>query len=191
MTDQKPNQKTGNPAPVDSGNGSDPDYKVGPGNPPNEYKWKKGGPSPYPKGRPRKEASALPDAKKIFEEAVKKKFKMKKGDKEVFLTRLDMGIDQLLTQFAKGDRHARRDVMEMAEKLGVDLPGQKGRIEDALSVGHEAILESYLARRPPRARSFPVKVVAPPELLEGIDMSKTTRPVNPILPKPAEAPPKK
>ena len=26
-------------------------YKVGPGFPPNEHKWKKGGPSPYPKGR--------------------------------------------------------------------------------------------------------------------------------------------
>jgi hypothetical protein len=29
-------------------------YKVGPGFPPNEHKWKKGCPSPYPKGRPRK-----------------------------------------------------------------------------------------------------------------------------------------
>jgi len=190
MSDQNsPNQKADRPASADSANPADPEYKVGPGKPPKEHQWKKGGPSPYPKGRPRKDASALPDAKKIFEEAVNKKFKIKNGDKEVFLTRLALGIDQLLNQFAKGDRHARRDVMEMAEKLGVDLPGQKGRIEEALSVGHEAILQWYSARQPRPAAYPPIRVKAPPELLDGIGMPrKTTRPVNRIPPKPAADP---
>lgn len=31
----------------------DEPYKVGPGKPPREYRWEKGGPSPNPKGRPR------------------------------------------------------------------------------------------------------------------------------------------
>lgn len=30
------------------------DDKVGPGHPPKEYRWKKGGPSPNPRGRPPK-----------------------------------------------------------------------------------------------------------------------------------------
>ena len=45
-------------------------YKVGPGNPPRQYTWKKGGPSPYPKGRPKKAPSMKPEIKQIFENAL-------------------------------------------------------------------------------------------------------------------------
>jgi Family of unknown function (DUF5681) len=192
MTDQNPpKQKTEDTAPANSGNLPDPEYKVGPGRPPAEHRFKKGGPSPNPKGRPRKDATALPDVKKIFEEALNKKYKFKRGDKDVFLTRTALGIDQLLNQFAKGDRYARRDMIEMAVKFGVDLlAGQKGRIEEALSLSHEAILEGYFARRPRPEATPQNRVMAPPELLDGIDTpEKTTRKVNRLSPpKPAADP---
>jgi hypothetical protein len=72
----------------------------------------------------------------------------------------------------------------MAPKLGVDLlAGQKGRIEEVLSVSHQTILDSYFAERHRPTPAPTKKVIAPPELLEGIDMpAKTTRPVNRIPP---------
>ena len=33
------------------------------------------------------------------------------------------GIEQLVKQFVKGDRHARRELFELAEKVGLDLLG--------------------------------------------------------------------
>ena len=36
-------------------------YKIGPDFPPNEHKWKRGCPSPYPKGRPKKIPSLEPE----------------------------------------------------------------------------------------------------------------------------------
>jgi hypothetical protein len=180
--DQNPPKKpTSDPAPTDSGNSPNPEYKVGPGHPPREHQFKKGAPSPYPKGRPRKDATALPDVKKIFEEALNKKYKFKKGDKDVFLTRTALGIDQLLNQFAKGDRYARRDLIEMASKFGVDLlAGHKGKIEEALLPTHLAILDDYVSRQPRASRVIEPKVIASPELRDGIvtPRPKTTRPVN-------------
>ena len=58
------------------------EYKVGPGSPPPDKRWKKGGPSPNPRGRPRKDQSMLPDVRKAFEQAVNKKVPVPRGDKK-------------------------------------------------------------------------------------------------------------
>ncbi len=169
MNDQNtPKQKTEAPAPASGENLPDPEYKVGPRCPPKEHRFKK----------------------KALEDALNKKVPVKSGERQVLVSKAVIGIEQLVNQFAKGDRHARRDLMDIAAKLGVDLPaGQKGRIEEALSVSHQAILDSYLARRPRPALAPPNKVIAPPELLDGIDMpAKTTRPVNRLPPKAAADP---
>ena len=76
------------------------------------------------------------------------------------------GIEQLVTQYAKGDRHARRDLITLAEKLGVDLlAGATKALEEALSVDHQAILQTYLERQYDRIVRRP-RVFAPPELLD-------------------------
>src|SRR3984893_6931096 len=121
-------------------------YKVGPGFPPNEHKWKKGCPSPYPKGRPKKIPSMKPEIKKIFEDALNEKIHATKADKKIILTRLAMGFEQLAIQFARGDRYARRDVFTYAAMLGVDLQA-KDVIEEALGATHEAIVEAAILRR--------------------------------------------
>ena len=51
---------------------SSDDSTVGPGRPPKATRWKKGGPSPNPKGRPRKD-SMFADVKRLFEDALKQK----------------------------------------------------------------------------------------------------------------------
>ena len=84
-------------------------YKVGPGRPPREYQFKPGQ-SGNPKGAKRKPPSLLPDLKRLFEQALSEKVTLKQGEKQRTLTMAEAGIKQLIAQFAKGDRHARRDV---------------------------------------------------------------------------------
>ena len=144
------------------------DDKVGPGRPPRDTRWKKGGPSPNPRGRPRKEPSMLPDARKAFERALNKKVPIPRGDKQVMMTRIEIGLEQLLNQFAKGDRYARRDLMEYADKLGIDfLAPHRQVLEQALSPNYQAILDAALARRSAAADLAPAApVLAPAELLD-------------------------
>jgi len=144
------------------------EYKVGPGRPPQDKQWKKGGPSPYPRGRPRKEQSMLPDVRTAFEQAVNKKVLVPRGDRKVLMTRVEIGFEQLLNQFAKGDRYARRDLMEYADKLGIDfLAKHRQDIEEAVTPNHQAILDAFLKRQSGAVNVAPAPhVLAPPELLD-------------------------
>jgi hypothetical protein len=142
-------------------------YKVGPGFPPNEHKWKKGCPSPYPKGRPRKVHPMKPDLKRALESALNEKVVITKDKKEIVLTKASLGIQQLVTQYAKGDRHARRDLFQYAAQLGVDLQA-KEVIADTLGGNDQAIVEAFLKRQqkssPEAAPNDHVK--APPDLID-------------------------
>ncbi len=142
--------------------------RVGPGHPPRNTRWKKGDPSPNPLGRPRKERSMLPDLKKVLEQALNKKVRVSRGNRKVFMTRLEIGLEQLLNQFAAGDRHARNDLMKLAERTGIDLLAKhKQSIEEALAPSHQAILDAYVARRTGAANVAAAKaVLALAELLD-------------------------
>jgi DNA methylase len=73
---------------------------------------------------------------------------------------------QLATQFARGDRHARRDVFTYAAMLGVDLQG-KEVIGEALGVTHQAILDSFVQRQQQTDPPAPeIRVKAPPDLID-------------------------
>lgn len=144
-------------------------YKVGPGYPPRQYTWKKGGPSPYPKGRPKKIPSMKPDLKKALNEKVV----ITKDKKEIVLTKAVLGIQQLVNQFAKGDRHARRDLFQYAALLGVDLQA-KDVIAEALGITDQALVEGYVQRRQQQsAEASPEDhVKAPPDLIDD-DVTKS------------------
>lgn len=143
-------------------------YKVGPGYPPNEHKWKKGCASPYPKGRPRKIPSMKPDLKKALETALNEKVVITKDKKEIVLTKAALGIQQLVNQFAKGDRYARRDLFQYAAQLGVDLHA-KDLIAEALGLNDQAIVEAAFQRRQQQPSPDPAPddhVKAPPDLVD-------------------------
>ncbi len=138
-------------------------YKVGPGFPPNEHKWKKG-----PKGRPKKEPSMKPDLKKALEAALNEKVVITKDRKEIVLTKAALGIQQLVNQYAKGDRHARRDLFQYAAQLGVDLHA-KDLIAEALGINEQAIVEAAFRRYQQQPSPQPAPddhVKAPPELID-------------------------
>src|SRR3984893_1157543 len=143
-------------------------YKVGPGYPPNEHKWKKGCRSPYPKGRPRKVPSMKPDLKKALEAALNDKVVITKDKKEITLTKAVLGIQQLVNQFAKGDRHARRDLFQYAALLGVDLQA-RDVIAEALGINHQAIVDAAILRYQQQLSQQPTPddhVKAPPDLVD-------------------------
>ena len=180
-----PKKPNSDPTSSNGGNSPNPEYKVGPGRPPREHQFKKGAPSPHPTGRPRKDATLAPDLKKALEDALNKKVEVKRGERQVLISKAVVGIEQLVNQFAKGDRHARKDLMDIAAKFGVDLlAGQRGKIEEALLPSHQAILDDYVSRQPRASPVIEPKVIASPELRDGVVTlrPKTTRPVNRLRP---------
>ena len=141
------------------------EYRVGPGRPPKEHRWKPGQ-SGNPKGAKQKKRSLIPELKEEFERVFSQKLKVTQGDQQRLISRWVAGLEQLSIQFAKGDRHARRDVFYFAERLGVDLL-KSAKSDDTLSVDHQAILEAYVERRMQEdALQAPSPVLAPPELLD-------------------------
>ena len=73
---------------------SDAEYKVGPGRPPREYRFKPGK-SGNPKGAKPKPPSIAPDLKLALERALNKTVKLKQGEKERIVTMAVAGIEQL------------------------------------------------------------------------------------------------
>jgi predicted phage terminase large subunit-like protein len=139
---------------------SDQGYRVGPGRPPKEYQFKPGQ-SGNPKGARRKPRSIAPDLKALFERALSTKVTLRQGEQQKIITNAAAGFEQLANQFAKGDRHARRDLFALAERLGVDLlAGQGAALEQtvaaALSANDEALLADYV-----RALSCSPQLVLP------------------------------
>ena len=154
----------------DSASAADPEapkqvYKVGPGSPPKEFQYKPGQ-SGNPKGAKRKKPTMDLDLKAALELALNRKITLKQGDKERMVTMATAGIEQLVAQYAKGDHRARREFMEYAAMLGVDLlAGQKQAIQESLPANHEAILKAYVDRQNDKVVP-PPRVFAPSELVD-------------------------
>jgi uncharacterized protein DUF5681 len=129
---------------------TDQEYRVGPGRPPKAHQFKPGQ-SGNPKGARRKPRSIAPDLKALFERALSAEVTLRQGEQERIITKAAAGIEQLVNQFAKGDRHARRDLLTLAATLGVDLVAGQGdaleqRVAAALSANDEALLADYVRR---------------------------------------------
>src|SRR6266540_1777358 len=112
---------------------SDQEYRIGPGRPPKEYQFKPGQ-SGNPKGARPKPRSIVPDLKALFERALNRKVTLRQGEQQKIMTKAAAGIEQLVNQFVRGDRHARRDLLVHAERFGVDLvAGQGAALEQTVA----------------------------------------------------------
>jgi Family of unknown function (DUF5681) len=155
------NENNSRPSATESG----VEYKVGPGRPPKEHQFKPGQ-SGNPKGAKRKQKAMALDLKAALEQALSKTIKLKQGERERIVSMAVAGIEQLVAQYVKGDHRARRDLMALADRVGVDLmAGQHQALQDALAANHEAILRSYVERQYDKVVT-PAPVFAPPELLD-------------------------
>jgi hypothetical protein len=143
----------------------DAPYEVGYGKPPKATQFQPGQ-SGNPKGTKRKKQLLIPQLREEFERVFSRKLKVTQGDRERFITRWVAGLEQLSIQYSKGDRHARRDVLYFAERLGVDLLRSKAS-DETLSTDHQAVLDAYVERRmQEKDTSASSPVLAPPELLD-------------------------
>jgi hypothetical protein len=118
-------------------------YDVGYGRPPKKFRFKRGK-SGNPSGK-RGKASA-PDLKAQLQNALNKKVTIRSGKHPKVMSKAAAGIDQLVDQFAAGDRNARRDLMAVAGELGIDwTAGHRQAIESALEENLAAEDEELLA----------------------------------------------
>ena len=164
MLEENNNRRADNVAAATPG-APEQEYKVGPGRPPREHQFKPGQ-SGNPKGAKRKPKSMATDLKVALECALNKTIKLKQGEKERMVTMATAGIEQLVAQFVKGDRHARRDLIALTDRLGVDLmAGQRQALQDTLAANPAAILQNYFQRQNNQMIN-PAPVLAPPELLD-------------------------
>jgi hypothetical protein len=121
-------------------------YEVGYRRPPKKFQFKKGR-SGNPTGT-RKTPSKL-DLKAQLERELSKTVTIRSGKRIRTLAKGAAGIAQLVDQFAKGDRNARRDLLLLSEKLGVPLTnrdGLEGALQDARSAEDEALLADFVKR---------------------------------------------
>jgi hypothetical protein len=126
------------------------DYRVGPGRPPRAHQFKPGT-SGNPEGARKRQPSIAPDLKALLQAALSKKVTLTIGDKQRILTKAAAGIEQLVDQFARGDRYARRDLFDLAGKLNLDLgASSKAALEElagkALAAEDEALVADFLER---------------------------------------------
>lgn len=130
-------------------------YEVGYGRPPKSRQFKKGQ-SGNPQGVNRKaSASIVPDLKPILERALNAKVNLRRGERDEIVTKAEAIIHQMTEQAVNGDRNARRDLITLCEKFGVDLANRKaleGALDDALSVEDETILADFVKRHGGRGR---------------------------------------
>jgi hypothetical protein len=80
---------------------------------------------------------------------LKEKIKLQRDEEEAIITKATAGVEKLVNGFAEGDRHARRDLILLADKLGVDLTAGQP-IDSALAAAfratNEAIIADFLRR---------------------------------------------
>jgi hypothetical protein len=138
-------------------------YDVGYARPPKKFRFKRGQ-SGNPSGTKRTPPSATADLRASLERALNEKVTFRQGEKDRTLSRGAAGIEQLVDQFAAGDRNARRDLMVLAEKLGIDLTAGHSRaiesaLEQNLAAEDEALLADFVKRHggqyPLRADTVP------------------------------------
>jgi len=168
-------RKRGGSRPLSNPPASNAPYRVGPGCPPKEYQFKPGQ-SGNPAGARNRPPSIAPDLKALLHAALGKKVTLTIGDKERILTKAAAGIEQLVDQFARGDRYARRDLFDLADKLGLDLgASSKAALEEltgkALTAEDEALVADFLKRKTGTADSQSDSSLSPQQASNNEDNS--------------------
>lgn len=134
-------------------------YEVGYRRPPPAFRFPKGV-SGNPEGKRRRPKT--PDLKTQLQVALSKAVTIRSGKSQKTCTKGAAGIEQLVDQWAKGDRNARRDLITICEKFEIDLGDREAlhhALEDVLTAQDEAILADFVRRHggqyPARAETVP------------------------------------
>jgi Family of unknown function (DUF5681) len=159
--------------PIANTNEPDEEYRVGPGRPPREFQFKPGQ-SGNPKGAKRKPKSIVPDLRAYLGRSLNDKMTLKQGDQDRVVTLAKAGIEQLVLQFAQGDRHARRDLIALAKALSFDLTAGYDKASDHDPDPHSserdaALIADYVRRHAPETKAPTPIEASSPGHRDGVD----------------------
>ena len=124
------------------------DYEIGYRRPPKRYQFKRGSIT-NPTGINQHTPSIARDMKRALERELNKPIKIRQGQRSITIRQSMAGISKLVRQFVEGNPRARRDLILLCEKLGVDLINRdalRGALDDALSAEDEALLADFVKR---------------------------------------------
>ena len=125
------------------------DYEIGYRRPPKRYQFKRGSVA-NPAGTNQHTAPSIArDMKLALERELNKQITVRQGKRSTTVRQTMAGISKLVGQFVEGNPRARRDLILLCEKLGVELVDRdalQGALEDVLSAEDEAILTDFVKR---------------------------------------------
>jgi hypothetical protein len=109
-------------------NGAAPNggYSVGFRRPPKEHRFKPGQ-SGNPSGARATDTSLAADLEALVKRELHSTADLPRGQREQIVTKLAAGIQTLVDQFVDGDYRARRDLLAIAEKRGIDFGARRAK----------------------------------------------------------------
>ena len=124
-------------------------YEIGYHRPPKRYQFKRGKIA-NPEGINQSTTRSIArDMKRALERELNKQIKIRQGKRSITVRQTIAGISKLVRQFVEGNPRARRDLILLCEKLGVELISRnalQGALEDVLSAEDEALLAEFVRR---------------------------------------------
>ena len=124
-------------------------YEIGDRRPPKRYQFKRGGIANPAGVNQHTTRSIARDMKRALEQELNKQVKIRQGKRSIAVRQTIAGIGKLVRQFVEGNPRARRDLLLLCEKLGVELINRdalRGALDDALSAEDEAMLADFVKR---------------------------------------------
>jgi hypothetical protein len=124
-------------------------YEVGYRRPPPQYQFKPGSIA-NPAGINQHTAPSIArDMKLALERELNKPITIRQGKRSMTVRQSIAGISKLVRQFVDGNPRARRDLLLLCEKLGVELINRdalQGALQDVLSAEDEVLLADFVRR---------------------------------------------
>jgi Family of unknown function (DUF5681) len=124
-------------------------YEIGYRRPPKRYQFRRGSIA-NPAGINQHTAPSIArDMKLALERELNKQITVRQGKRSTTVRQTMAGISKLVGQFVEGNPRARRDLILLCEKLGVELINRdalQGALDEALSAEDEALLAEFVKR---------------------------------------------
>lgn len=123
------------------------DYEVGYGKPPKHTRFRKGQPSPNPRGRGAKKTKEAEDLRKIFERIMGEPVTVRSGEKVMTMTAWEGIMRKLRNKAFEGDYRASYELRRLGRELGCLDPVREESIRGGVLVIPRSVSDEDWERR--------------------------------------------